>query len=128
MIEDLPEASNMLQNGFGTDQDVEEGLVQRGGLVRTVDNIDRDPGKNKIVLGGRTNSLRGARSTGNGVITDEIYTYNGPIIISTYGRCKRRPLWGCREVSPRGPPRGSLVEVATHHVTAITDRDQGSTE
>jgi hypothetical protein len=72
------------------------------------------------LLGGRTNSLCGARSKGNGVITDEVYTYNGSIIISTYGRCKSRPLWGCREVSPRGPPRGSLTKVATRHVTAIS--------
>ena len=78
---------------------------------------------NYTLLGRRANSLRGARSKGNGVITDEVYTCNGPIIISTYGRCKRRPLWGCREVSPRGPPRGSLAEVATRHVTAITKLD-----
>jgi hypothetical protein len=36
-----------------------------------------------FVLGGRTNSLSWARSKGNGIITDEVYTYNGPIIIST---------------------------------------------
>jgi hypothetical protein len=47
VLEDLPEALNTLQNGFGIDQDVEEGLVQREGLVRTVDNINHDPGKTR---------------------------------------------------------------------------------
>jgi hypothetical protein len=69
---------------------------------------------------GRTNSVRRARSKGNGAITDEINTNDEPIIINTYGRCKRRPLWECQEVSPRGPLRGSLVKVVTRHVAAIT--------
>jgi hypothetical protein len=77
---------------------------------------------NKL-LGRRANSLHGARLKGDGVITDEVYTYNEPIITSTYGRCKSRPLWGCQEVSLRGPPRGSLAEVATRHMTAITTGD-----
>jgi hypothetical protein len=44
--------------------------------------------------GESTNSLRGARSKGNGVITDEEYKYNVPVIIGAEGRCKRRLLWG----------------------------------
>jgi hypothetical protein len=73
-----------------------------------------------LLLGGRTNSLHRARSKGNGVITDEVYTYNEPIIISTYRRCTSRPLWGCWKVSPERPPRGSLAGVVMRHVTAIT--------
>lgn len=57
MLEDLPEALNTLQNGFGIDQDVEEGLVRRGGLVGTVDNINRDPGKNKMETRGLQSRL-----------------------------------------------------------------------
>jgi hypothetical protein len=58
VLEDLPEALNTLnKNGFGIDQDVKESLVQRGGLVRTVDNINRNPGKNKMETRGLQNRL-----------------------------------------------------------------------
>jgi hypothetical protein len=57
VLEDVPEALNTLQNGFGIDQDVREGLVQRGGLVRPVDNINRDPEKNKMETRGLHNRL-----------------------------------------------------------------------
>jgi hypothetical protein len=52
---------------------------------------------------------------------DELYTYHGLIMISTYRRCRRRPQWGCQQISPRGPSRAIPAGIATHLTMAITD-------
>jgi hypothetical protein len=57
----------------------------------------------------------------NGAIMDELYTYHGLIMISTYRRCRRRPQWGCQQISPRGPSRAIPAGIATHLTMAITD-------